>query len=205
MISELEEHSSTENISRPGTKSYKGKGKMREYEVDHPDDSDSDVSACSLDSEFGVPIMWTPGVKNGSHIGKRKTPPLITSEEPSHSACLQRVYGPSLCLHDEGSGRTRARKPKPSPQAWGGGVELPRKGRTAQSRAKAEESRKPHGNRTTTQRPKKAESRMEIELPHKVRRKPKAARMLTKPKKVKPDVGHLTLELKGACWDIKLN
>ena len=37
---------------------------MPEYEVDvHPDDSDSDVSAPSLDSEFGVPIMWTPGVK----------------------------------------------------------------------------------------------------------------------------------------------
>ena len=63
MISELEEHSSTENISRPGTKSYKGKGKMREYEVDHPDDSDSDVSARSLDTEFGVPIMRTPKVK----------------------------------------------------------------------------------------------------------------------------------------------
>ena len=36
---------------------------MPEYEVDHLDDSDSDISARSLDSEFGVPIMWTPGVK----------------------------------------------------------------------------------------------------------------------------------------------
>ena len=37
---------------------------MPEYEVEeHPDDSDSDYSAHSLDSEFGVPIMRIPGVK----------------------------------------------------------------------------------------------------------------------------------------------
>ena len=36
---------------------------MLEYEVDHPDESDSDVSAHSLDNEFGVPIMRTPNVK----------------------------------------------------------------------------------------------------------------------------------------------
>ena len=36
---------------------------MPEYEVDHPDDNDSNVSARSLDNEFGVPIMRTPGVK----------------------------------------------------------------------------------------------------------------------------------------------
>ena len=40
-----------------------GKGKMPEYKVDHRD-SDSDISAPSLDSEFGVPIMRTLGVKN---------------------------------------------------------------------------------------------------------------------------------------------
>ena len=38
---------------------------MPEYEVDHPDGSDSDASARSLDSEFGVPIMQTPIVKKG--------------------------------------------------------------------------------------------------------------------------------------------
>ena len=41
------------------------KAKVRcpnEVEV-HPDDSNSDDSALSLDSEFGVPIMRTPGVK----------------------------------------------------------------------------------------------------------------------------------------------
>ena len=36
---------------------------MPEYEVVHPDDSDSDVSAPSLDSEFGVSIKLTPRVK----------------------------------------------------------------------------------------------------------------------------------------------
>ena len=57
------EPSRDESMSRPRPKSYEGKGKMPEYEVDHPDDSDSDVSARSLDSEFGVPIMRTPGVR----------------------------------------------------------------------------------------------------------------------------------------------
>ena len=37
---------------------------MPEYEVDHPDYSDSDVSAHSLDNEFGVPIIQTSRVKN---------------------------------------------------------------------------------------------------------------------------------------------
>ena len=36
---------------------------MPKYEVDHPDDSDSDLSAPSLDNEFGVPIMQTPDIK----------------------------------------------------------------------------------------------------------------------------------------------
>ena len=35
---------------------------MLEYKVNHPNDSDSDVSASSLDGEFGVPIMRTLGV-----------------------------------------------------------------------------------------------------------------------------------------------
>ena len=53
-----------ESTSRPSPKSDKGKGKMSEYEVEvHPDDSNSDNSALSLDSEFGGPIMRTPGVK----------------------------------------------------------------------------------------------------------------------------------------------
>ena len=36
---------------------------MPEYEVDHLDNINSDVLALSLDSEFSLPIMRTPGVK----------------------------------------------------------------------------------------------------------------------------------------------
>ena len=36
---------------------------MPEYEVDHPYNSDSDVSTHSLNSEFGTPIMQIPSVK----------------------------------------------------------------------------------------------------------------------------------------------
>ena len=45
MMSEPQETPSTKNISRPWAESDKSKGKMPEYEVHHPDDSDSDVSA----------------------------------------------------------------------------------------------------------------------------------------------------------------
>ena len=41
----------------------KGKGKMHEYEVDHPDKSDLNVLAHSLDNDFCVLIMHTYGVK----------------------------------------------------------------------------------------------------------------------------------------------
>ena len=63
-----------ESTSRPSSKSDKGKGKMPEYEVEvHPDDSNSDDSAHSLDSEFGVPIMRTPRVKKAEpRKGRRK-------------------------------------------------------------------------------------------------------------------------------------
>ena len=57
------EPSHDENTSCPSPKLDKGEGKMPEYEVDHPDDNDSNVSVPSLDSEFGVPIMRTLGVK----------------------------------------------------------------------------------------------------------------------------------------------
>ena len=63
MMSGPKEPPSTESISWQGAGSDKGKGKMPEYEVDHPDESDSDVLAWSLDSELSVPIMWTHGVK----------------------------------------------------------------------------------------------------------------------------------------------
>ena len=53
----------TENIPRPKVGLDKGKSKMPQYEDDHPENSDLDVTAPSIDSEFGIPIMRTPGVK----------------------------------------------------------------------------------------------------------------------------------------------
>ena len=55
--------SSLPSASQLEAGSDKGKGKMPEYDVRHPDDSDSNVSAPSLDNEFGVPIMRPPRVK----------------------------------------------------------------------------------------------------------------------------------------------
>ena len=49
--------SSIPSTSQPWARSDKGKGKMPEYEVDHTNESDSDVLARSLDNEFGVPIV----------------------------------------------------------------------------------------------------------------------------------------------------
>ena len=36
---------------------------MHKYKVGHFDKSDADRSACSVNSEFGVPIMKTPIIK----------------------------------------------------------------------------------------------------------------------------------------------
>ena len=71
-LSGPQESSHDPSTSRPSPKSDKGKGKMPEYEVDHPDDNDSDGSAPSLDSEFGVPIMRTPGVKKALTSASKK-------------------------------------------------------------------------------------------------------------------------------------
>ena len=61
---EEELKANSDEETRPSPTSDKGKGKMREYEVEEPlDDRDSDDSAHSLDSELGVPIMQTRGVK----------------------------------------------------------------------------------------------------------------------------------------------
>ena len=59
----------------------KGKGEMPEYEVDHLDESDSDISACSLDSEFWCTHYATPVVKKSAHITKRITSTRISREE----------------------------------------------------------------------------------------------------------------------------
>ena len=46
---------------------------MPEYKVEvHPNNSDSDDSAHSLDSDFGVPIMRTPGVKKALTLTNEK-------------------------------------------------------------------------------------------------------------------------------------
>ena len=57
MMSGPQEPQSVGCILQIGAGLDKGKGKLPEYEVNHLDERDSDVSACSLDSEFGVPIM----------------------------------------------------------------------------------------------------------------------------------------------------
>ena len=58
-----QEPSSIPSTSQLGAKLHKGKGKMPEYEVNHPDNSDPDVLAPLLDSGFDVHITRTPGVK----------------------------------------------------------------------------------------------------------------------------------------------
>ena len=62
-LSEPHKPSSIASMSQSQAGLDKGKAKMPKYEVDHPKKSDSDVSAPSLDSEFGVPIMQTTAVK----------------------------------------------------------------------------------------------------------------------------------------------
>ena len=63
-LNKPQEPSSIPSMSQPLGGLDKGKCKMPEYEVEvHPDDSDPNLSAPSLDSEFGVPIMRTPRVK----------------------------------------------------------------------------------------------------------------------------------------------
>ena len=71
-LSGPQESPRNQSTTRPSTTLDKGKGKMPEYEVDHPDDNDSDGSTSSLDSEFGVPIMRTPGVKKALTSAREK-------------------------------------------------------------------------------------------------------------------------------------
>ena len=71
-LSRSHETSNDQSTSRRRPRLDKGKGKMPEYEVDHPDESDSNVSAPLLDSEFGVPIMVTPRVKKALTLANKK-------------------------------------------------------------------------------------------------------------------------------------
>ena len=171
----------------------KDKGKMPEYEVVHHDDSDSDVSAASLDSEFGVPIMWTAGVKKAltstneklhrSSQAKNPVTRYAYNEYMAHHyaftmkvAAEQEPERPSLCHRLEGEKRPNCanrRKEGQTAQSRGN----PHKGQIPQIHAKA-------ANRAKPQRDAQAE------LPRKA---------TTKPKESKPDVGRPTLELEGAC------
>ena len=63
MMSGPQEPPSNETTLQPWARSDKGKVKMPQYDVDHHDESHSDVSTRSLHSEFGVPIMQTLGLK----------------------------------------------------------------------------------------------------------------------------------------------
>ena len=63
MMSGPSKQPSNQSTTLPSGRLDKGKGKMPEYEVDHPNERDLDVSALSLDSEFEVPIMQTLGIK----------------------------------------------------------------------------------------------------------------------------------------------
>ena len=77
--------------------------------------------------------------------------------------------------------------------------------------AKAQNRAKPRRNKATKSRdatkPRRGATQRSREESRatKTWRKPQAASTPTKPKEAKPDVGRLTLELEGACWDIKLN
>ena len=71
-LSRPQEPPSIPSTSQLGVGLDKGKGKMPEYEVNHADESDSDVSAPSIDSVFGVPIMRTPVVQKVLTLANEK-------------------------------------------------------------------------------------------------------------------------------------
>ena len=159
---------------------------MPEYEVDvHPDDSDSDVSAPSLDSEFGVPIMRTPGVKKVLTSTKGK----LCCSSRAKNLVTWYAYNEYMAYHYAFTMKVAAEQEPERPSLWHmleGEKRLNRgkEGRTTQSHedAKAEnlaKSRKPNYRA-------------------RLQRKPKAAWMLTKSKKANSDVSRLTLELEGA-------
>ena len=162
-----------ENTSRPSPTSDKGKGKMPEYEVEvHPDDRDSDDSARSLDSEFGVPIMRTPGVKKALTSTNEK----LRRSSRAKTQVTRYAYNEYMAHHYALAMKVVAEQEPEDPSL----------------RHRLEGENKAAENRATKPR-RREESRATP------RRKPQAAPMPTKPKEAKPDVGRLTLELEGAC------
>ena len=168
-LSGPQESSSFPSTSQPLGGLDKGKCKMPEYEVEvHPDDSDPNLSAPSLDSEFGVPIMRTPRVKK-----------VLTSTNEKLCCSLRAKNSITLYAYNEYMTHLYAFTMK---------VVAEQMPETPSLRHRLEGEKGP--NRAKVANREKA---------RKPRRKPKVARMLTKPKKAKPDVGRLTLELEGAC------
>ena len=70
----------------------KGKGKMPEYEVDHPNESASDVSACSLDNEFGVGIMQTPGAKKAINSANKNSDAHLERRTSSLGSAITSIW-----------------------------------------------------------------------------------------------------------------
>ena len=123
----------------------KGKDKMLKYEVDHPDDNDSDVSAPSLDNEFGVPITQTPRVKKALTSANEKlrcssreknpvtwfgyneymahhyafTMKIAADQEPKSTSLHHKLEGEELKLPRKGQRKSKAgqklKKPKAKP------------------------------------------------------------------------------------------
>ena len=184
-----------ENTSRPSPTSDKGKGKMPEYEVEELPDRDSDDSARSLDSEFGVPIMRTPGVKKAltstneklrrSSRAKTHVTRFAYNEYMAHHYALaMMVVDPSLRHRLEGENKPRREAAKKAAT------------RSRAQRSRDDEPRTTKPRRGAAQRSRDEEPRRK---PRNAAKKPQAAPMPTKPKEAKPDVGRLTLELEGAC------
>ena len=142
---------------------------MPEYEIEElPDNRDSDDSASSLYSEFGVPIMWTPGVKKAltptnkklrrsSQAKTQVTQYAYNDYMAHHYAFAMKVAAKlqpektSLCHRLEGENRSNYTNPKPRNKAT--------KRRTTKPRRAAEQSREEPIYRAKPRRKTQAEAR----------------------------------------------
>ena len=141
---------------------------MPEYDVDHTDDNDSDVSARSLDSDFGVSIMRTPRVKKALTSANEKLYRSSRAKNPvtryAYNEYMAHHYAFTMKVMTE----QEPKIPSLRRRLDGGGVELPRtaqsrreprKNRIVQIRGKLRKGRTTQSHeesRTTGQNPKKA-------------------------------------------------
>ena len=176
-------------MSLHATKSDKGKGKMSEYEVEvHLDDKDSDESARSLDSEFNVPIMRTPGVKKTLTSANEK----LCHSSRVKNPITQNTYTEYMAHHYAFTMKVAAEQDTEIPNRR---HSLERKESNYHEPCKVAESRAKAESRETAEshakdKPRKAAKR--AELPHKGRRKPKATRTPMRPVRTL-DASHLSL------------